>query len=171
MKTCAQCHSPTPEEILRCPVCQSATFVMAPGLSATDGKPRNHWLTASRITYVLCVLVPAYTTDYYGTVQWHWGLEAFLLGPIGFFAGHFSWAANPLIWFAWKKMKKSNYTAAISGSVIALALASTFLLQKTIAVGSAGEFPYAAHLGYYLWLLSMLLVVVSGYSSARKGGS
>ena len=144
---------------------------MTPEAPATDRKPRNYWLTASRITYVLCLLAPAYTTDYYGTVQWHWGLEAFLLGPIGFFAGHFSWAANPFIWVAWRQVRKSNYTAAIANSVISLGLASTFLFQKTIAVGSAGEFPYSAHIGYYSWLLSMLLVVASSYSAARKGTS
>jgi hypothetical protein len=103
----------------------------------------------------------AYTTNYDGKPKEHFGLEAFLLGPIGLFAGHYSWIANPLLLFAWARRTDPNWGQSFVLAVVAAAFALSFLLPKTIAVGSAGEYSYAANIGYYLWLLSIALAAIA----------
>lgn len=122
------------------------------------------WLVRASIgAYATSFALPAYTTDYYGRLQVHLGLEAFLLGPIGLFAAHFSWLANLFLWFAWGKRTGSNTGRSLVFAVIALMLALSFLLPERIAVGSAGERPYSAGPGYYLWLCSIALAAVSAH--------
>lgn len=120
-------------------------------------------LWGSKIAFCVSLLLPAYTT-YYGD---HSGLEALLLGPIGLFAGHFSWLANPFLWFVWRTTRRGRFEFSFM-SVIALFLAITFLFHEEIAVGSAGMYSYTAHVGYYLWLVSIGLALIGGFLGWRE---
>jgi len=114
------------------------------------------WLfMASMAAYFGSLALPAYQTDYYGQLKTHYGLEALLLGPIGFFAGHFSWIANPLLWVSWAKRHGPDSGLSFVLACLALIAAGLFLVGNKIAEGSAGEFAYHASVGFYVWLGSM----------------
>jgi hypothetical protein len=118
------------------------------------------------VIFVLSLITPAYKYDYYGTLHYSFGIEAFLLGPIGLFAGHFSWLANVFLLLAVLTQKnKPNLSNCMF--IISLAVACTFLLGKTIAVGSAGDFEYHVHVGFYLWLLSILSAFFGSLTKRR----
>jgi len=104
------------------------------------------------LAYGVSLALPAYQT---GKAQDHYGLEALLLGPIGFFAGHVSWVANPLLWVSWGKRTSQESGLSFVLAFLALVAATLFLLGTTIAVGSSGEFSYHATAGFYVWLGSM----------------
>jgi hypothetical protein len=131
----------------------------------TSARYRNaasRWLFwCSLLAYVVCLALPAYRTDYYGKSQDHLGLEALLLGVVGIFAGHFSWVANPLLWLSWLKRGGATSGLAFVFAFLALLAATLFLAGETIAVGSAGEFPYHAAAGFYVWLFSIALSTVA----------
>ncbi|WP_162059812.1 hypothetical protein [Undibacterium sp. KW1] len=127
-------------------------------------KSLSYWsLRASLTAFVACLALPAYTTDYYGKTSVHYGLEAFLLGPVGLFAGHFSWLANLLLWLSWFKHTDETRGQSVVFAVLSLVLACSFLFGKLIAVGSAGEFPYLAATGYYVWLASMVMAAIAAF--------
>ena len=139
----------------------------------THGANTSRWLArASLAAYVASLCVPAYRTDYYGGPQSHFGIEALLLGPIGLFAGHISWIANPVLWQAWRKRTSSSHGLSFALALLAFVIAASFLLGKTVAVGSAGEYAYHATFGFYLWLVSMVLAAAAAwsYSSSEEGG-
>ena len=91
----------------------------------------------------------------------HFGLEAFLLGPIGLFAGHFSWLANPFLWISWTKRNVSSRSGAAIWAVVSLLVAISFFLPKTIAVGNSGWYSYQPAMGFYLWIGSMSIALLS----------
>ncbi|MCT7307917.1 hypothetical protein [Ralstonia wenshanensis] len=112
----------------------------------------------SGILYIVCLATPAYHPAIsHAEAGVYYGWAAILLGPIGLFAGHFSWLANPLLWSSWIALQMDHFYSAFTTAVVALAVALTFLAGKTIAVGDAGEFPYEVRFGYYLWLASIAL--------------
>jgi hypothetical protein len=116
------------------------------------------WLMAlSYALYAICLALPAYLPiSSYMTPERYFGYAAFLLGPIGLFAGHVSWFANPMIWISWINFRKGNNRGAIAAAVLAVGIALTFLMTKKIAVGSSGEYPFEILYGYYVWIGSML---------------
>ncbi|MBX3794472.1 hypothetical protein DEE89_14965 [Ralstonia pickettii] len=112
----------------------------------------------SGILYIVCLATPAYHPAMgYAEAGVYYGWAALLLGPIGLFAGHFSWLANPILWSSWIALQKGHFYAAFTSAVVAIAVALTFLAGKTIAVGDSGEFPYEVRFGYYVWLASIAL--------------
>jgi hypothetical protein len=88
------------------------------------------------------------------------GWAAFFIGPIGLFGSHFSWLANPCLGMSWLKLRKQKIHTAALWAAVALLFALTFSVQSTIPVGSSGSFPYKAAIGYYVWLASILMVLV-----------
>ena len=129
---------------------------------------RNAWsnvlAAASMILFFGSLAFPAYVTTEGPNVQSHYGLEAVLLGPIGFFAGEFSWVANPLLWLSWAKRADPGTSPAFLLALLALPAAVLFLLSERIAVGSAGMYEYYATTGYYMWVASMVVSAVAAYS-------
>ena len=119
------------------------------------------WLSA--LCFTASLLLPAYTIDYYGTLKPEFGFSAFLLGPIGLFAGHFSWLANLFLFFSWSKRTGPRSQEAVALAVVGLLIAVTFLVPENIAYGSAGEFSYTAAMGYYTWLASIGLAAIAAY--------
>ena len=109
---------------------------------------RLFWLSLA--VYFSSFVFPAYKTDMQSVGAKpidHFGLEAFLLGPIGFFAGHFSWLANPFLWISWTKRDVSSSGGAAIWAVVSLLVAISFFLPKTIAVGSSGGYSYQPAVG------------------------
>ncbi len=149
---------------------QPVTFIRAYVTTdqLSDGAARRNaasrWLVwLSVLAYAGSLAIPAYQTDYYGSAQDHYGLEALVLGPVGFFAGHFSWIANPLLWCSWFMRTGRNKGLSFVLAFLAFVAGASFLLGKTIAVGSAGEFPYRATVGFYLWLASMASAAIAAF--------
>lgn len=103
--------------------------------------------------FLVCLAVPAYHPVIgYAEAGIYYGWAALLLGPIGLFGGHFSWLANPLLWFSWIAFWRKKYGPALVTATLGAAIALSFLLGKTIPVGSSGNYPYEVLYGYYIWL-------------------
>ena len=120
-----------------------------------------HW--SSLFAFSLSLALPAYMTDTNGKPQYHFGFEAFLLGPVGLFAGHLSWIANLFLWRSWALRTRVSSRQSLVCAVLGLLVALTFEFRKTIAVGSSGEFSYSAGAGYFVWLLSLVLAGVAAH--------
>lgn len=128
---------------------------------ASDVKKLLH---ASRITFYVSLMLPAYMTG----STYHFGIEALIMGPIGLFGGHFSWLANPILWWVWKAIRSSKFETSPFMSILAFAIAMTFLFSEEIPVGSAGMYNYSTHVGYYLWLTSIGLAFASSFTGWRR---
>ncbi len=131
---------------------------------------QNRLCKISKIVFIISLLLPAYVIDYYGTDRSCFGFMALVLGPLGIFdyPGHYSWYANIFLWLAWRKMSNPNTEASLGLTIIAPCIAGTFLFGNEIASGSAGAFPYHASWGYYCWLFSMVIPVVSSLVNITK---
>jgi hypothetical protein len=118
-------------------------------------------LFGSIALYAASLLTPVYYTGYNVMSNAHIGLEALILGPIGLLTGQASWLANPLLWGAWRVRKSKLTRQPVAVAVAALLIAGTFLLSRSVAVGSAGETPFRVGLGYWLWLASIACAAAS----------
>ncbi|MBG9389872.1 hypothetical protein [Caenimonas aquaedulcis] len=114
--------------------------------------------------YVASLATTAYVTVEGASSQDHFGAEALVLGPIGFFAGHFSWLANPLLWGSWFTRTRQGISPSFPLALIAFIPAILFLVGETVPVGSAGSYKYHVSLGYYLWLSSMAVAAIAGFA-------
>lgn len=120
------------------------------------------WLMGmSGVLYLSCLALPAYLPLYSANAERYFGIFAFLLGPIGLFAGHYSWLANVALLAAWIRYSNNNPKSGIAWCVTSLALALSFLVEKTIAVGSAGDYPFEILSGYWVWLASIVFAGMS----------
>src|SRR5919204_3557082 len=92
------------------------------------------------------------------------GFYLLLLGLIGVFDGIFEWLANPVLLAAWIFSFAGKNKIAFLLGVLASALMLAFLFRHTIITNEAGH--YAKIIGYgpgyWLWLTSALLMIVSG---------
>ncbi len=120
---------------------------------------RLFWLSLA--LFFGSLALPAYRLDYHGRYTSHSGLEALILGPVGFFAGHFSWLANPLLWGSWFKRAGRHSGLAFVLACFALVAAASFTVTDRIAGGSAGEFPYSVGIGFHVWLTSMVAAALA----------
>jgi hypothetical protein len=118
----------------------------------------NLLVSASVVLFFLSLALPAIRPAVGGA---QFGIFAFLLGPIGLFAGHFSWLANPLLWLAWRQFNKNEQGVTLFLAAFSLLIALSFLLGKTIAVGSSGEYPYRVLIGYYVWIASIVAALAA----------
>jgi hypothetical protein len=126
------------------------------------------WL--SLVLYALALLGPGF---YFGGSREPW--EAYLLlltGWLGLAYGHFSWLANPAFLIA--QLMYRTRDRSLRACTVALLLALSFLLHRTIAVSEAPT--YASIVGYgwgyYLWVLSIAVLGAShlvGAEHVRKG--
>lgn len=92
------------------------------------------------------------------------GLSVLVWGWWGFLLGEVAWLANPLFAFAlWKFMAGSRLTARIA-STATLAVGITSFHAKEWMFNEGGGTAIAAHgLGFYLWLLSLLVLAVGSW--------
>jgi hypothetical protein len=92
-------------------------------------------------------------------------LEYFFMGSTAFIGGglleQIIWLANPLCFFAIRFLIK-NDDRAITLSVIALVLAISFSFWNEILGAESGAMAkiISLELGYYLWVLSILILTI-----------
>lgn len=120
-----------------------------------------NYIKVSKVLFTLCLFLPAYTTgsNWHEWDEWHIGLELLITGPIGLIMWHFSWLANPLLWFAWKDYQNNENNSAQLKFLAAMGLALSFLFYDEVAVGSAGMYSFSVHIGYWIWLGSIAIMV------------
>jgi hypothetical protein len=91
-----------------------------------------------------------------------------LIGWVLIFEGVFAWLANPCLLVSWISMivRPIPYEGIV-GSVLALALTLSFLLQKQVTTNSAGDVSkitgYGA--GYWLWVASAAVACLGCFVS------
>ena len=140
-------------------------------LHNTKNTPR-FLATLSLVLYFISLATPAYHSDIgYAEGGDYYGWAALLLGPIGLFAEHFSWLANPLLWFSWMNFHRKFFGSAFVASILAILMTLTFLVNKTIPVGSSGNFKYQVLIGYFLWVGSVVLAALAAGISWRRSQS
>ena len=121
--------------------------------------------------YALSLCLPAYRPIIgYAKSDVYYGWAALLLGPIGLFGGHFSWLANPLIWYSWSQYERGRFARAAQVAILGLAVALTFIFTKHIPEGSSGSYPYQIRIGYYVWLTSMVTFILAAVLAHRARG-
>lgn len=119
-------------------------------------------IVASVALYIACLFSPAYRPMTNGAPgQIYLGLNALVIGPLGFIALNFSWLANLCLWFGWSKILHKRQEAAIAWCLSALAFALSFLLYPKIPVGSSGAFSFEIMIGYHLWIASIVFALVA----------
>jgi hypothetical protein len=93
-----------------------------------------------------------------------------LLGPIGVLYGIFEWLANPVLLAAWVFSFAGKNKIALLLGIVASALMLAFLFRHTIVASEAPTYKqivgYGA--GYWLWLTSAALIIVSGATGQVK---
>jgi hypothetical protein len=94
----------------------------------------------------------------------HWiGLYLVALGALGgiMSVAGLTWYANPLLWVAWSLIRKKP-KQAIFFSFAAVIIAASFLLATEITDIYAGRpsFIIAYRLGYWLWLVSAVVMLI-----------
>jgi len=99
---------------------------------------------------------------------WPGGWYLLLIGPLGLFEGIFEWLANPVLLAAWVFSFAGKNKIALLLGILASAFMLAFLFRHTFV---AGEYyykiiGYAA--GYWLWLTSAGLMIVSGATGLLK---
>jgi hypothetical protein len=125
---------------------------------------------AKLITLVSVIVVATSLTQnaYYiageNPKAWSPAFYLLLLGPIGLFAGIFEWLANPVLLAAWVFSFAGKNKIALLLGIGASALVLAFLFRHTIIANEAGHYAQIIGYGpgYWLWLTSALLVIVSG---------
>jgi hypothetical protein len=101
------------------------------------------------------------------------GWSAVLLGwlpLLSFCPGNFTWTANPLILAAWLCIFFGSRPLALVLSIASLAVSASFLLCDRV-INNEGGVPAPIgnrSLGYWLWLISMILAAVSAIFVRRK---
>jgi len=113
-----------------------------------------------------CFYVEAYNPK----DQWPPGWYLLLIGLIGVFDGYFEWLANPVLTAAWVFSFAGKDKIALMLGIGASAFMLAFLFRHTIIANEAGHYEkivsYGA--GYWLWLTSGVLTVVSGATGLVK---
>jgi hypothetical protein len=91
------------------------------------------------------------------------GWYLLLIGLIGVFGGYFEWLANPVLLAAWVFSFAGKNKAALLG-ILSSAFMVAFLFRHAMIASEAPTYEkiigYGA--GYWLWLTSAGLVIVSG---------
>jgi len=93
-----------------------------------------------------------------------------LIGLIGVFDGYFEWLANPVLLAAWVFSFAGKNKAALLLGILASAFMVAFLFRHAMIASEAPTYEkivgYGA--GYWLWLTSAGLVIVSGTTGLMK---
>ena len=122
---------------------------------------------ASIVCYVISLCLPAF----YDATPHAWlGIVALISGVFGLFGGFYCWLANPLIIAVWIAALAKRPLLVICGASLSCALSLTFLRHHSIVVDGSGiTAPIVGlGLGFWLWLLAPLLMVVYGLLLQKK---
>ena len=96
-------------------------------------------------------------------------LMVLLVGWMGMFKGgaNSTWIANPLLAMSWLFFALRSYVTASVVSLLASALAFSFLFCHGVATDEGGaDHPIVSYqIGYWLWLLSCLIMFAGSFYS------
>ncbi|MBD8880520.1 hypothetical protein IHE49_08495 [Rhodanobacter sp. 7MK24] len=92
------------------------------------------------------------------------GLALLLIGWLGVFMGIVPWLANPFLLLAWILSFRQRGQGVVYASASAIAFGLSFLFYREIPTDEAGHYAAIAHYqaGYWLWLISMILMLATG---------
>jgi len=124
----------------------------------------------SVIVFAASLTQKCFYTDGHNPKVWPPGWYLLLISLIGVFYGIFEWLANPVLLAAWVFSLAGKNKIALLLGIVASALMVAFLFRHTIV---ASEAPTHAKIigygaGYWLWLTSAGLVIVSGATGLVK---
>lgn len=102
--------------------------------------------------------------------QSYYGFSLLIFGFYAVFDSGFSWLANILIVLSWG-LRHKKYSIYIS--LLALVLAISFLFCKEIVMGTNNTYGTITgyDVGYYLWALSFLAMLIAGILKHRTQNS
>jgi hypothetical protein len=113
-------------------------------------------LVASFFLFVVCLFNNGYHIEgpHSGSGLPGWSL--LLIGWVGVFSQSPAWLANPALLVAWILLLKRQPAISLIAALMAIALAMTFLFQKTVVSSEAPTFSRITGygVGYWLWLSS-----------------
>ena len=124
-------------------------------------KNKKIFLFISIGLYLISLTQKSYCTP--GTCEYFSGLLSLIFGWIGILMLHipaFPWLANPILLASWVLFKKKPKTSNIL-SIIAFILMLSFLLVDEIIDNEGGTTAKVISygLGYWLWVLSSLIMI------------
>jgi hypothetical protein len=127
---------------------------------------------ASVICYIISLCVPAFYFRRDNLTQACFGLAALISGIFGLLGGYFCWLANPVIIAVWVAARNRKPGVVILGALLACGLCLSFLGLHSILVDEAGNHAriVGLGLGFWLWLLTPLLMIFHGLFSPEKKG-
>lgn len=143
------------------------------------GLSKNHhwfWLLASLALFGLACLMPAIEFEKIrgGERDWQWGIGLALIGWIAILVSQFGWYANLPLALGWLFLTlRSTRAAAICGAVaLVIALHTIHLMYRSFAAGDDHtSISTVSRLGpgFFLWLGSMVVLMVGAVVSQRAG--
>jgi len=120
-------------------------------------------LLASILIYCICLTQPGFYVDREEPVFGS-GTGLLLIGwfAIGSGAG-FAWLANPVLFLAWRFVWSGERMASLVAAVVALLLMLAFPMVGWVITSAVGTLYEVTRygLGYWLWLVSAVLVLLS----------
>jgi hypothetical protein len=129
-------------------------------------------LVGSIASYAASLATPAFY-DSRNTEGWL-GLAALISGVFGVLGGFYCWLANPLLVVAWiLALTKKSPWAICGTAILACLLSSEFMRHDLIYVDEGGSKAKITSLGigYWLWLISQILMFVHGlFQLLVRGG-
>ena len=91
------------------------------------------------------------------------GFELLLIGWMGLLAYIFNWLANPALLLAYIFTLKKKYEYATISSLVSVYFAASFLTRETISASGDAEIITGYGFGYWLWLLSAIIMTISSF--------
>jgi len=91
------------------------------------------------------------------------GFELLLIGWMGLLAYVFNWLANPALLLAYIFVFKRKYENATIASLVSVYFAASFLTRETISAGGDAEIITGYGTGYWLWLVSAIIMTISSF--------
>jgi hypothetical protein len=128
-----------------------------------DTRLKNIFLIASITLFVLSLTQKCYCT----TSTCSDSIMVLILGWFALMSGGagISWIANPLLFFAWYKLKR-NLKVSMFLSMFAILMSLSFLLFDSIVDNENNQQKeiVAYKAGYWLWLSSTAVMVIGTYT-------
>jgi len=125
---------------------------------------RKRLFIVSLVIFVICLTQHAFFIDRSDYDGWSSPIGLILVGWLPLLSGEasaLSWLANPLLLFSWISLFKLP-KATLWTSLAALLLGLSFLSVEEIMSSEAPTYSKVTEIkaGYWLWLLSMLVLVI-----------
>ncbi len=132
-------------------------------------KKPNIFLLISIIVFIIACSQKIYCTNDNCGEYWS-GFAVLISGIFGIFIGGacITWLANPLILISWLTFRKTKIS--LVASILAFILGVSFLFFDEIIINEAGHYGKITdyELGFYLWNLSFLIMIIGNVINLKK---